>query len=198
MRGHIFAPKEMDIAEAVESEFGRFVSMKVVSPAELFGGKICAALDRQHPRDLFDIHLLFENGGLTEDIRQGFLIALLSSPRPIHEMICPNFLDQRRTFETQFAGMTEEPFTYNDFEATRERLITDIRTGFTDKDRQFLLSFKSGEPDWSLFLHNKLKDLPAVKWKLANIQKLKAKNPEKHAEQLKALKERLFLVYKEI
>ena len=191
MRGHIFVPQEMDVAEAVESEFGRFVSMKVISPAELFGGKICAALDRQHPRDLFDIHQLFKNGGLTKNIRQGFLIALLSSPRPIHEMIRPNFLDQRHTFETQFAGMTKIPFTYDDFEATRERLITDIHTGFTDKDRQFLLSFKSGESDWSLFPHDKLKDLPAVKWKLINIQKLKAKNPEKHAEQFKALKDRL-------
>ena len=191
MRGHIFVPQEMNIVETVETEFGRFVSMKVVSSAELFGGKICAALDRQHPRDLFDIHQLFKNGGLTKDIRQGFLIALLSSPRPIHEMIHPNFLDQHRTFETQFAGMTEESFTYDDFEETRERLITDIHTGFTDKDRQFLLNFKSGEPDWSLFPHDKLKDLPAVKWKLANIQKLKENNPEKHAEQFKSLKDRL-------
>ncbi len=87
--------------------------------------------------------------------------------------------------------MTEEPFTYDDFEATRERLITDIRAGFTDNDRQFLLSFKSGEPDWSLFPHDRLKNLPAVKWKLANIQKLKTRNPKKHAEQLKALKDRL-------
>jgi predicted nucleotidyltransferase component of viral defense system len=191
IRGHLFAPQDMDVADAVEEAFGRFVSMRVVAPAELFGGKICAALDRQHPRDLFDIHRLFAGDGLTDDIRQGFLAYLLASNRPIHEMIRPNFLDQRRAFETQFAGMTQEPFSYEDFEAARERLVQELHAGFTDTDRHFLLSFKSGEPDWSLFPHERLKDLPAVQWKLSNIQTLKSRNPAKHAEQLKALEERL-------
>jgi predicted nucleotidyltransferase component of viral defense system len=191
IRGHLFEPQEMDVADAVEEAFGRFVSMRVVAPAELFGGKICAALDRQHPRDLFDIHQLFAGDGLSDDIRQGFLAYLLASKRPIHEMIRPNFLDQRRAFETQFAGMTQEPFSYEDFEAARERLVQELHAGFTDTDRRFLLSFKSGEPDWSLFPHERLKDLPAVQWKLSNIQTLKSQNPAKHAEQLKVLEERL-------
>jgi len=191
MRGHVFNPENMDIADAVEEEFGRFVSMNVVNQAELFGGKICAALDRQHPRDLFDISRLFETTGITKEIMQGFIICLLSSPRPIHEMINPNILDQRHAFETQFAGMTEIPFSYEDFEVTREKLIKEINAGFTDTDRDFLLSFTNAEPDWSLFPYDKIKDLPAVKWKLLNIEKLKTKNPTKHAEQLKALKESL-------
>ncbi|MEZ5691662.1 MAG: nucleotidyl transferase AbiEii/AbiGii toxin family protein [Rickettsiales bacterium] len=191
MRGHLFPAQEMDVADAVENEFGRFISMSVLSKAELFGGKLCAALDRQHPRDLFDISRLYEESGITDYIRQGFIMGLLSSPRPIHEMIRPNLLDQRQTFETQFAGMTEVPFTYVDFEATRERFIADLNNGFTDTHKQFLLSFKNAEPDWSLFPHEKLKDLPAVQWKLQNIETLKSKNPAKHAEQLKALEERL-------
>lgn len=191
IRGHLFAPQAMDVADAVEDTFRRFVSMRIVASAELFGGKICAALDRQHPRDLFDIHQLYAKGGLSDDIRQGFLVYLLSSNRPIHEMIRPNFLDQRRTFETQFAGMTQEPFGYEDFEAVRERLVQDIHAGLSEADRRFLLSFKSGEPEWNLFPHERLKDLPAVLWKLSNIQSLKSHNPAKHAEQLKALEERL-------
>lgn len=191
IRGHLFAPQEMDVTDAVEEAFRRFVSMRVVAPAELFGGKICAALDRQHPRDLFDIHQLYAQVGLSDDIRQGFLVYLLSSNRPIHEMIRPNFLDQRRAFETQFAGMTQEPFTYEDFEAARERLVKDIHSGLSDTDRRFLLSFKSGDPDWSLFPYERLKDLPAVQWKFSNIQTLKSNNPAKHAEQLKALEARL-------
>ena len=191
MRGHLFPAQEMDVTDAVEEAFGRFVAMQVISKAELFGGKLCAALDRQHPRDLFDVSRLYEEGGLTEDIRQSFIMGLLSSPRPIHEMIRPNLLDQRQTFDTQFAGMTEIPFTYANFEATRKQLITDISAGFTDDDRRFLLSFKNAEPDWGLFPHDRLKDLPAVQWKLRNIETLKSKNPAKHAEQLKALEERL-------
>ena len=191
MRGHLFPVQHMDIASAVEQEFGRFVAMNVVSRAELFGGKLCAALDRQHPRDLFDVSQLYADGGITADIRQGFIMALLSSPRPIHEMIYPNLLDQRKTFETQFAGMTQVPFTYTDFEATRNRLIADINAGFTDDDKRFLLSFKNAEPDWQLFPHDTLKDLPAMQWKLSNIQQLKAKNSSKHSEQLTKLKDRL-------
>lgn len=191
MRGHLLPPVKMDIAEAVEEEFNRFVVMPVVSKAELFGGKICAALDRQHPRDLFDVSQLYKKEGLTDDIRQGFIATLLTSPRPIHEIIRPNLLDQKKTFDTQFAGMTQTPFSYVDFEITREQLITDINNGFTENDRRFLLSFKNAMPDWSLFPYDTLKDLPAVQWKLRNIETLKDKNPKKHAEHIKKLKERL-------
>lgn len=191
MRGAVFSPEVMDVADAVEEGFSRFVSMNIVHKAELFGGKICAALDRQHPRDLFDVSRLFETGGITPEIMQGFMIGLLSSPRPIHEMIRPNFLDQRRAFETQFAGMSETPFSYEDFEATRTRLVEEIHAGFTDADRAFLLSFKNAEPEWSLFPHEKINDLPALRWKLSNIETLKAQNTNKHAEQLRALEERL-------
>jgi len=191
MRGHLFVAESMDVTEAVEEAFGRFVSMPVISKAELFGGKLCAALDRQHPRDLFDVSQLYSEGGITDDIRQGFIMGLLSSPRPIHEMIRPNLLDHRQTFDTQFAGMTEIPFSYEDFEAVRIRLISDINAGFTEADKQFLLSFKNAEPDWGLFPHASLKDLPAVKWKLKNIQTLKTKNSTKHAEQLQKLKDAL-------
>jgi predicted nucleotidyltransferase component of viral defense system len=189
IRGYLFEPQEMDVIDAVEREFGRFVSMRVVALAELFGGKICAALDRQHPRDLFDVHQLFSNGGLTSDIRQGFIACLISSNRPIHEMLRPNFLDQRSAFEMQFAGMSREPFTYRDFEEARRRLLSEVHAGLTDHDRRFLLSFNRGEPDWNLSSHAKLKDLPAVQWKLSNIRSLKSRNQTKYAKQLRALEE---------
>jgi predicted nucleotidyltransferase component of viral defense system len=57
----------MDLIESVEDEFG-YTSIDVVSLADLYGGKICAALDRQHPRDLFDIKLLLERQGLSQGI----------------------------------------------------------------------------------------------------------------------------------
>lgn len=79
------------------------------------------------------------------------------------------------------------PFTYEDFKATRERLVQEINQGWADSDREFLLSFKRGEPDWSLFPLENLRLMPAVQWKLLNIQKLKAQNPEKHMEQLASL-----------
>jgi hypothetical protein len=181
----------MDIADAVETEFGRFVSVNVVSHAELFGGKICAALDRQHPRDLFDVHHMLENEGFTDDIRLGFIASLLSHSRPLHEIIRPNFQDQRHVFGSQFAGMALTPFSYADYEATRGRLVQEIKQGWTDADRAFLISFKKGAPDWSLIPLADLSRMPAVQWKLANIQKLIRQNPRKHAEQLGELEGRL-------
>ena len=173
IRGHVFPPRIMDIAKSVEAEFQKFVAMTVVSHAELFGGKICAALDRQHPRDMFDIHQLFEHEEFTDEIRLGFIAMLISHSRPIHELISPNLLDQKTVFEHQFAGMTLTSFSYDDYESTRTRLIKEIHNLLTDTDKSFLLSFKSGTPDWELIPLENLRHMPAVQWKLANIVKQK-------------------------
>lgn len=191
IRGHLLPPRRMDLSEAVETEFGKFVSVSVASHAELFGGKICAALDRQHPRDLFDVHQLLSDEGLTEEVRMGFLAMLVSHPRPIHEMLRPNFADQRSVFENQFAGMALAPFTYAEYEATREDLVREIHRQLTESDREFLLSFKRANPNWALMPYQDLQRMPAVLWKLSNVQRLLERNPVKHAHQLSALEGRL-------
>jgi predicted nucleotidyltransferase component of viral defense system len=186
-RGHIFPVRLLQLNENVQDEFGKFAAINVVSHAELFGGKICAALDRQHPRDLFDAKLLLENEGYSPDIKTGFMVALLSHMRSIGEIIQPHLLDQQSAFEKQIAGMSLIPFTYADYETTRTRLIQIINSSWTERDRHFLLSFKKGEPDWESFPIPVLKDLPAIKWKLENLNKLILDNPEKHEELLNKL-----------
>jgi len=47
-RGHIYPVRLMQVKESVQESFGKFAAINVVSHAELFGGKICAALDRQY------------------------------------------------------------------------------------------------------------------------------------------------------
>ncbi len=98
--------------------------MLVISHGELFDGKICAALDRQHPRDLLDVHYLLSHEGITTIVKQGFIAALLSHPRPIHEVLNPNWRDQSDTFASQFRGMTILPFTYTDLEETQHNLYS--------------------------------------------------------------------------
>ena len=181
-RGHIFPVRLLQVNENVQDEFGKFAAINVVSHAELFGGKICAALDRQHPRDLFDVKLLLENEAYTSDIKIGFMVALLSHMRSMSELIQPHLLDQQSAFEKQFAGMSLIPFTYADYETTRTQLIHTINSNWTETDKNFLLSFKKGSPDWELFPIPVLKDLPAIKWKLENINKLIRDNPKKHEE----------------
>ena len=188
MRGSINPLALKQVVPAARKEFGKFAAMQVVSDAEIFGGKICAALDRQHPRDLFDIHQLFDAGGITEEIKDGFIAALLSHNRPMHELLKPNFQDQIEVFANQFQGMTLRPFTYADYENARIRLTKEVSAMLTENDKNLLLSFKAGHPDWSLSKTQRLQDLPAVKWKLQNILKLQSQDSKKHEAMLKNLR----------
>jgi len=83
--------------------------------------------------------------------------------------------------------MSDIQFTYDDFENTRKKLIETVNSSLSDSDRSFLLSFKRGNPDWDLFPYAKLKDMPAVQWKLLNLQNLIKSNPGKHKELLSRL-----------
>lgn len=187
-RGAIEEPKEMPLCEKAQTSFEAFCSIPVVPIGQLFGGKIVAALDRQHPRDLFDVKYLLEKEGFSPEIKEGFLLCLLCSDRPINEVIRPNFQDQRSALENHFPGMSDEPFSYEEFESVREKLIATIHGKLTDKDKEFLLSVKNGVPDWSVYDFQRF---PSVNWKLQNIQKLKDKNPDKHKGQYNALRDKL-------
>ncbi len=193
-RGIIFPVRMMQVVDTVQNDFKKFAAINVVSHGELFGGKICAALDRQHPRDLFDVYHLLMNEGISDEVKLGFITFLLSHARPMGELIRPHLLDQQEAFDNQFAGMTASPFFYNTYEAVRERLVAEIHESLTDDDRNFLVSFKKGEPLWSLIPIDNLQHLPAVKWKLLNIQNLINTNPTKHTEMLKVLEKKLWQI----
>jgi hypothetical protein len=190
-RGNVFPTELMQVGDSVQEEFDKFAAINVVSFAELYGGKICAAVDRQHPRDIFDIKLLQENEGFTDEIWQGFMIGMISHYKPISELISPILKNQKSAFDNQFSGMTSVDFSYEDYETTRATLIETIQKRLTDNDKKFLLSFEMGEPNWDLFLHKVLKYLPAIKWKLLNIEKLKKANPKKHEQMIVDLKKSL-------
>jgi len=185
-RGTIADPVKLPLCDKAQSEFDAFVAVPVVSIGQLYGGKICAALDRQHPRDLFDIKYLLTNEGFSEQVKAGFILCLLASDRPLHEMIAPNFQDQRAALANQFAGMTAEDFTYEHFEQARAALVKAMSVSITSKDKEFLLSVHNVTPDWSIYDYERF---PAVQWKLQNLQKLKTNNPDKHREQYEALKD---------
>ncbi len=191
-RGHLFPVKFMQIKDKVQEEFGKFAAINVVSHAELFGAKITAALDRQHPRDLFDIRLFFDNEGITDDVGQGFIVALLSHYKPIHELLSPVLKNQKSAFDSQFTGMAAIEFTYDDYETTMTELIENLSNLLTDNDKKLILGFVNGNPEWRLFPFDKIKDFPAVQWKLQNITKLKTDNSRKHKTIMKSLEKVLF------
>lgn len=169
-------PHVLPLCRKAQDLFGMEVEARIVPLTLLYGGKIAAALSRQHPRDLFDIKYMTMP---IEQARLGFIFCLLGSDRPIHESLAPSFIDQHEAMENQFAGMSDVPFTYADFESTRNRLITDVKTMLTDDDKRFLASFEKGEPDWSAVEYDYFAEYPSVQWKLLNLAKLKKDNPGK-------------------
>lgn len=171
LRGTVFEPEVCEVGERVENEFG-YVSGPLVSLADLYGGKICAALDRQHPRDLFDVKLLMEHEGITEDIRKAVLVYMISHPRPIAELIAPHLQDISTLYQSEFVGMTREHVSLASLEATRKTLIAQLAREMTTDEKLFLISFKTGEPDWALLGLSGIELLPAVKWKQLNLNKM--------------------------
>jgi len=181
IRGTVFSEIRMEVVEEVEREFG-YVEMQVASLPDLYAGKLCAALDRQHPRDLFDVKFLLENEGLTDDLRKTFLIFLISHQRPMSELLAPNRKDISEIYETEFKQMAEVDVPLEQLEEARENLIHQINSQMTDNEKKFLLSFKNKNPDWNLLeMENMdvIANLPSVLWKMINLEKMPA---QKHKE----------------
>lgn len=181
-RGTVHPQERRRVSEKVEEAFG-FAEMQVVSFEDLFGGKLHAAVDRQHPRDLFDVKLLYENEGLTDGLFRTFLIYVASSGRPPHELVRPSLAVLEEAFVKEFEGMTTQPVSLDELKAAREQMTADLLARLDDKAMRFLLSLHDGEPDFETIGLPQAADLPAVRWKILNLEKLKAQNPEKHAEQ---------------
>lgn len=184
-RGTLFTPEVCPVSELVEDEFG-FAEMLVVSLADLYGGKLCAAMDRQHPRDLFDVKMLLDEEGISRNIFVGFLTYVLGHPRPIHEVMSPRWKDLNHVFNDEFSGMTRNKISLDQLLEARTNMVAEMKSLFTQRDKNFLFSLKKGDPDWSLFDEPSIKKLPAIQWKLMNIKRL-AKNESKHKKQIELL-----------
>lgn len=187
MRGTLFSPEPMIVHEAVEEEFG-FAEMPVISFEELFAGKIIAALDRAHPRDLFDVHYLLHEEGISDALFKATLIYLISSARPMHELIDTGPIDLAGIYAREFEGMTAKPFPPETLHAARDRLVSELRRRLTGDAAAFLEGVHTCEPDFDLIGLPQAADLPAVRWKLLNLEKFRTDDPRKHATQLDALR----------
>ncbi len=188
IRSSIFPCEKRELVKKAEELFEMSMSVITLSIADLYGGKLCAALDRQHPRDFFDIHILLQNEGLTDDIRKAFVIYLAGHNRPMHELLDPNVKDIKDVYRNEFSGMARIDVTCDELEQTRNKLISMIRKELTDNEKSFLLSMKNGEPEWGLMGIEGIDKLPALQWKLLNIKQMSAK---KHRESLEKLQKTL-------
>lgn len=176
-RGTVFDPELRPVAQRVEEEFG-YAEMPVVSFADLFAGKLVAALDRQHPRDLFDVRNLLASEGITDDLREAFLVYLISHNRPMYEVLSGKKKDLAQEYRAGFFGMTDEPVEIADLIKAQDEMIAILIGGMPDRHKTFLLGFERGEPDWSLLHVPHASSLPAIRWRQQNLD---TRTPEQRA-----------------
>jgi Nucleotidyl transferase AbiEii toxin, Type IV TA system len=106
-------------------------------------------LDRQHPRDMFDVKELLENEGITQDIRRAFVVYLAGHNRPMEELLAPTINDVEKVYENEFVGMTTKPIAFKDLISARKECIDILRETMDDKDKAFLISIMEQKPDWT-------------------------------------------------
>ena len=190
MRGTVAPVRMASLTQNARDTLQADLDVPVVSLEDVYGGKLVAALDRQHPRDLFDVMQLFSHEGITADIRRAFVVYLASHNRPVHEVLFPSLRDIRQEFEHNFAGMTVEPVALDALLSARERMVRELQQGLTADERRFLLSLVAAEPEWTLLEVPHLEQLPGLRWKLQNLERLREADSLKFAEQSNLLARR--------
>lgn len=193
MRGTVHPVQTASLTSMAKEALLADLELPILSLEDLYGGKLVAAMDRQHPRDLFDVQQLFVHEGITPGIRRSFVVYLASHNRPIHEVLFPSIRDISQEYERTFRGMTTEPVELAALLSTRERLIAELQEKLSSQERQFLLSLANAKPDWSLLEIEHLEQLPAIRWKLQNLEHLAKTNPAKLRDQADELTRRLKL-----
>jgi hypothetical protein len=191
IRGTIHPTRMMSLSPAASDVLMADLELPLLSPEEIYGGKLVAALDRQHPRDLFDVMELFERGGVTPEIRRAFVVYLASHNRPLHEVLFPKPKDIRLAYEGSFAGMTREAVSLDALLETREKLFRELPASLDANERDFLRTLALARPDWSLLGIPHLEELPAIRWRLQNLEALARKQPERLRTLADALDARL-------
>ena len=187
-RGTLLPVEHRPLVKNAGDLFTTSLSVPTLAVAELYGSKLVAAMDRQHPRDLFDVHGMFLRFGLTPEIVECFVGYLAGHNRPVHEVLYSRDIGLALPFENEFAGMEREPVTVPELEAARTRLRRELLAALTADHKRFLLGLVAGVPPWEAMTCRHLAELPAVQWKLQNLARLKQSNAAKFQAQADELR----------
>lgn len=187
-RGIVYPVSEIQAQPKVSEILERTVKMQVLSFEDLYAGKLCATLNRQHPRDLFDMKLLLDNEGISGEMRKAFVVYLASDSRPINELLSPNLHDFTLNYQSEFSGMTDITVGTEELMRVRDDLCKNIVNMLSDNEKQFLLSLVKSQPNWDLLsLPIEIKELPSIKFKLINLERMESKKREKYINDLEKL-----------
>jgi hypothetical protein len=182
-RGTVLAVAQRPLTPAAQELFTTDITLPVLDPSELYGGKLVAAMDRQHPRDMFDVSKMLERFGWQPSFVDCFVAYLAGHNRPVHEVLFPKRLSLAPAFTNEFIGLTDDAVELPMLEQTQERLMAQLPRSLTSIHRNFLLSLVRAKPEWELMPFAHLQHLPALQWKLLNLRRLKARDPGRFATQ---------------
>ena len=191
MRGTLYPVQRASLTKAAQDLLLADLELPMASVEDIYGGKLVAAMDRQHPRDLFDAMQLFVHGGITPSIRRAFVIYLASHNRPLHEVLFPTLRDITQEYERTFKGMTTEAVPLPKLLAARAELLDQLQGGLDDDERRFLSSLVQNRPEWDLLGFPHLALLPGIRWKIHNLSQLEKNSPQKFVEQAETLQRKL-------
>jgi len=91
-RGTVLPVVQRPLISTAQNVFTTDITLPVLDTAELYGSKLVAAMDRQHPRDMFDVLKMIERFGWQPSFVDGFVAYLAGHNRPVHEVLFPKTL----------------------------------------------------------------------------------------------------------
>jgi len=188
LRGSVYKAESRELSAKATNAFG-FARMMLLSEEDLYAGKICAALDRQHPRDLYDVYWLLKDRGIDTRLKNAFLVYLMGHNRPMAELLAPRVQDIEPAFRSELEGMTYDPVGLQQLQETLPQLVHEIHTAMSDADRHFLLALKEGTQNWIDFPIPEVERLPAIQWKMLNLARM---SPDKRRQAVDKLEKILF------
>ncbi len=188
-RGTLLRPRPADLVASAQELFATTVTVPVLETQELYGGKLVAAMDRQHPRDLFDVREMFARYDLPPAFVDCFVAYLAGHNRPIHEVLFPRTKEIGPLYRSDFVGMTKDDVSLDELKAIQTELPTRLQRALGPQHRDFLLSLVRLEPRWDLLPFPHLGELPAIRWKLAHLERLRAASMRRFEEQHRALED---------
>ena len=190
-RGTVLPIERRVLTPRTAEMFSAELELPMLATAELYGSKLVAAMDRQHPRDLFDVWQMFASDGLSDPMVECFVTYLAGHNRPTHEVLFGNEKDIADEYHNNFMGMTTEPVSLDVLLETRTRLRAELPKRLSGDQRRLLIGLTRAQPDWDLLKCPHAAELPALRWKVANLQTFRKRRPGDFESQAKALEAKL-------
>jgi hypothetical protein len=130
-RGTVLPVTQKPLTQAAQDLFTTNMVAPVLDVAELYGGKLVAAMDRQHPRDLFDVMLMLQRYGWRAPFIDCFVVYLAGHNRPVHEVLFPKTRPLDAIFADEFAGLTQADVAVDALKETQAQMLVDLPRALT-------------------------------------------------------------------